>query len=347
MALAPRRPPQRGALLLAMAPLPMLAMASLLLPACPGLPGRGAAGPRSLGVSDRGGAWRVYEIDPAGGAARLIGSRDAFDRSYRDLMPARLPDGRVVFVSDRDGNAEIYLASADGAAVTRLTRDPPDRTLARADTDPAPFGRDRILFARSEPGALEAAPRDLWVMGTDGEGLRRLIGGPADDRAPAGAPDGRSFAFVSDTPEGPRVFLTGDPPGSGPLNLSARAGPGAMAVLGGRYADGAPAFLPGGSVVFSRGREGEPPHLFVMAGAGGGGGLRQVTDGLTLPFGADEPVPLADGTILFVTGPVVPEDETGPVRYAVYRIAAGGFNLARVTRADAAYDDFTRRLSRR
>ena len=320
---------------------------ALLPPACAGVPGRGGAGPPALVVSDRGGAWRVYEIDPAGGAARLIGSPDAFDRSYRDLMPARLPDGRVVFASDRDGNLEIYVATADDAPPTRLTRDPPDAGPARADTDPAPLGPDRILLARGEPGAPEDAPRDLWVMGLDGQGLRRVIGGPADDRAPAGAPDGRSFAFVSDTPGGARVFLARDPPGEGALDLSARAGAGVMAVVGGRYADGAPAFLPDGSIVFSRGREGESAHLFVMAGITGSGGLRQITDGLVLPFGAGEPVPLADGTILFVTGPVVPEDESRPVRFAVYRIAAGGFNLARVTRADATYDDFTRRLGPR
>jgi hypothetical protein len=299
-------------------------------------------------VSDRGGAWRVYTIDPAGGEARLIGSPDASDASYRDLAPARLPDGRVVFVSDRDGNPELYLASPDGAAVTRLTRDPADPALACRDTDPAPLGPDRIVFARSEPGAQAGAPRDLWVIGANGQGLRRLLGGPADERAPAGAPDGRRVAFVSDTAEGARIFLAGDDPaGSGVIDLSARAGPGEMAVLGLRYADGAPAFLADGTVVFSRRPEGRPPHLFVTAGAEGGAGLRQITDGLTLPFGADEPVPLQDGTILFVTGPVIAEDETTPPRHAVYHVAAGGFNLARVTRADAAYDDYTRGLGLR
>ena len=52
--------------------------------------------------------------------------------------PAWSPDGRkIAFVSDRDGNSEIYVMNADGSGQRRLTRNP------AYDADPAwsPDGR--------------------------------------------------------------------------------------------------------------------------------------------------------------------------------------------------------------
>ena len=40
-------------------------------------------------------------------------------------------------------------------------------------------------------------------------------------------------------------------------------------------------------------------------------------------------------------------DEPGPTRFAVYRIALGGFNLTRMSRDRAAYKDYTRHLADR
>ena len=83
-----------------------------------------------------------------------------------------------------------------------------------------------------------------------------------------------------------------------------------------------------------------------MGRAGAQAGLRQITDALTLPFGAAEPVATGDGTILLVTGPVGEGETRGAGgRFIVYRIALGGFNLARVTGRRAPYSDYTRRLA--
>ena len=250
-----------------------------------------------LVVSDRGGAARIYELDPDG-TARLVGSADAGDRSHADGMPARLPDGRVVFVSDRDGSPSIYLASAGGDSAIRLLPAPAgagersdtaegtgDPAVAFADVEPSPLGRDAILFTRRPPGG----PGDLYTVKLDGSGLRRLTRHPADDRAPAASTDGRSIAFVSDRGGAPRIYL---------LTNLADADPDAAAVdlTGGaieprlppgvRLRDDGPVFLPDGSIAFSRGVEGGLSHIFVMGAAGAAAGLRQVTDSITLPFGA-------------------------------------------------------------
>src|SRR5438093_1466665 len=107
---------------LLIAALPFTALACLSGPTAP--PGAETV----LLVSDRSGAWRIDEVSLADGAAREIGRPAAVDRAavdraaggpeaaargagYRDSMPARLPDGRIAFVSDRDGLPRLYLAS--------------------------------------------------------------------------------------------------------------------------------------------------------------------------------------------------------------------------------------------
>jgi len=327
----------------------LLLLLLLVLPACAGGPAAPAREAPILMVSDRGGALRIYE-EAEGGGARLVGSRNAADPGYSDTMPARLPDGRVVFVSDRDGNPEIYVAAADGGA-TRLTSDPPDRPAA--DSAPAPLGRDRIVFARSEPGAPRGAPRDLYALKLDGTGATRLTHHPADEAAPSASGDGRSIVFVSNRSGADRIYLISDidapDPEAGAVCLSdldPRRPSGTAE--GGEPSDGAPAFLPDGSIVFRRAPAGGLPHLYIMGRNGARAGLRQITDSNTLPFGASEPVILDAGTILFDTGPVYDRGQRGgPVRYAVYRIALGGFNLTRVTREHATYRDYTRHLTER
>ena len=93
--------------------------------------------------------------------------------------PAWSPDGsRIAFVSNRDGNAEIYVAVADGSGVTRLTEDPAD------DVSPA-WSPDGLWVAFVSSG-------DVYIVAADGRGSIRLtdalqaVGPPAWQPAPAG-----------------------------------------------------------------------------------------------------------------------------------------------------------------
>jgi TolB protein len=44
-------------------------------------------------------------------------------RHARDGSPVLSPDGRrIAFVSERDGNRQIYVMNADGSGLRRLTR---------------------------------------------------------------------------------------------------------------------------------------------------------------------------------------------------------------------------------
>jgi len=85
---------------------------------------------------------------------------------------------RIAFVSDRDGNDEIYVMSSDGSGQTNLTNNP------GGDLRPAwlPDG-SRIAFISERDGNDE-----IYVMSADGSGQTRLTDNPAEDDAPAWAP---------------------------------------------------------------------------------------------------------------------------------------------------------------
>ena len=99
-------------------------------------------------------------------------------------------NGRIAFVSDRDGNDEIYSAEPDGSDPLRLTEDVAD------DSAPAwsPDGT-QIAFARGF---------DIWVMDADGSNELKLTDASGVDSAPTWSPDGTKLAFISNrnTPSG-------------------------------------------------------------------------------------------------------------------------------------------------
>jgi VCBS repeat-containing protein len=108
------------------------------------------------------------------------------------------PDGtQIVFVSNRDGNNEIYVMNADGSGQTRLT------TAAGNDEDPvwSPDGT-QIVFKSERDGNAE-----IYVMNADGSTQTRLTTDAAIDSKPNWSPDGSMLLFTSERDGNKEIYV--------------------------------------------------------------------------------------------------------------------------------------------
>jgi len=93
----------------------------------------------------------------------------------------------LVFMSNRDGNGEIYRWRPGDAEWKNLTDHPAGQNWPEISPDGT-----RIAFQDSREGKL-----DIWVMGADGSDPQRLTDHPEHDYLPAWTPDGLRITFTS------------------------------------------------------------------------------------------------------------------------------------------------------
>lgn len=117
--------------------------------------------------------------------------------------------GRIAFVSNRDGNDEIYLMNVDGSEVIRLT------DTSGSEDSPAwsPDGQ-QIAFGARRDGEF-----DIYVMNADGSNVSRLTNDPSYDSYPAWSPDGKQIAFTTQRDGNYEIYVMNSD-GSGQTNLT-------------------------------------------------------------------------------------------------------------------------------
>jgi dipeptidyl aminopeptidase/acylaminoacyl peptidase len=223
--LAPQWRPHYGRAVKYALPAAAVLLALAAQPAAAALPG--SNGPIAMEQPRPGGASiGIVNADGTGARAQVV----AVGAADRD--PSWAPDGRrLAFMSNRDGNEEIYVLDTETGVQTRLTFNPaqdhdptwsPDGTQIAFASDrdgnqeiyviPAAGGPERrltvdpalerqpawssrgvIAFASDRTGDFE-----IYVMDDQGGGVTRLTQDPGADIDPSWAPDGSQIAYTHD-----------------------------------------------------------------------------------------------------------------------------------------------------
>jgi Tol biopolymer transport system component len=118
----------------------------------------------------------------------------------------------IVFVSEIDGDAEIYVIDPKSGEVRPLTDN------RSQDVDPvwSPDGK-QVAYVSDEAGDLE-----INVVDRMGEVINRLTHIPEDDETPLWSPNGKNLAFISNQDDNAEVYLM-DPQGGRPIRLTAKS----------------------------------------------------------------------------------------------------------------------------
>ena len=169
--------------------------------------------------------------------------------SLTPLMVAIDAQARIAFMSDRDGNWEIYVMDADGGNPRRLTNN------RHADLSPSwsPDGK-RIVFCSDRDGHPHHIPgwftSEIYMMDADGGNQQKLTNNPSDDRSPSWSPDGTRIAFMSRRDGNNEIYVM-DADGGNQQKLTNNPDP------NGHPNDEYPSWSPDGAhIVFSARRKG-------------------------------------------------------------------------------------------
>jgi Tol biopolymer transport system component len=132
--------------------------------------------------------WQLFVMNADGTNRRQITESNA-----DEITPVWSPDGqRIAFVSQHDGNREIYVVDADnlgssGVGLVNLTQHPAE------DWTPAwsPDGQ-QLVFSSNRQGNWE-----IFFVNADGTNLRQITNDGAGNLSPVWSPDGTAMAFSS------------------------------------------------------------------------------------------------------------------------------------------------------
>ena len=133
----------------------------------------------------------LYTLPITGGTATRITSGPAFDK-----QPRFSPDGtRIVFVSDRTGSRNIWLANPDETEAKALTK---EKTHGFASPDWSADGE--YIIVRKESLIDVTAANELHMFHRDGGKGFRIATEETNPSGPVASPDGRWIYFSTGGP---------------------------------------------------------------------------------------------------------------------------------------------------
>jgi TolB protein len=141
-------------------------------------------------------AWELFVMNADGTnrQQRTVGASPTGNSNADNITPVWSPDGRrLAFVSQRDGNREIYLLASDTLTSTNSTGLMNITQHPAEDWTPAwsPDGQ-HIAFSSNRQGNWE-----VFIVNADGTGLRQITSDGNGNLSPVWSPDGRTMAYAS------------------------------------------------------------------------------------------------------------------------------------------------------
>jgi len=112
-------------------------------------------------------------------------------------VPRSVSTKKVIFVTNRDGNWEVYSANPDGSSQTNLTNNSAIDRLPAISPN-----RDKIAFVSDRDGNEE-----IYVMGIDGSNQIRLTNNSSKDYSPAWSPNNSKIVFVSERDGNKEIYV--------------------------------------------------------------------------------------------------------------------------------------------
>lgn len=181
-------------------------------------------GEKILFTSTRDGDLELYDMNPDGSGVRRLTFTPGYDGgafysadSQRIIFRARHPEGEELedfqnLLSQglvRPGQLDLFVMDADGQNLQRITRSG-DLGATNWAPFPHPDGQ-RVVFASNRDDFDKSTPGrygfnfELYIIGLDGEGVRRLTFNQGFDGFPMFSPDGSKLVWCGNyVPSRPR-----------------------------------------------------------------------------------------------------------------------------------------------
>lgn len=186
-------------------------------------------------------------------------SADKSNQGLATLTPSPYPagEGKIAFISDRDGNEQIYIMDNDGSNQRRLTNfkgqhlegltwSPDLKYLAFVmNSQIYTINVDRLTMQRLTTTAINYAPAwspngkyiayistrggpyDIWVMDTNGVNIVQVTNDPPWELCVKWSPDGKSIGYVQNMGADLQIWVTSwlDSASTGTFLIERAAGP--------------------------------------------------------------------------------------------------------------------------